>query len=308
MQTTALAKTKEWHDQRRLGVGGSDCAAALGMSKWKTPYQLYLEKIGEAEPQDETWDMARGAAMEPLLRQHFADTFSVAITVPGEAVVHPKYAFMRYNPDGLCRDASGIFMLAEFKTARYATGWGQPGTDEVPHEYLLQVQHGMACLPQYEVARPSVSIGFGEPVYYEVPANKELQEMIIEQEAEFWQRVQDRNPPEPTINEDVARRYRNVTCSAVTATDGIIQANIKLRSLREDIRRLESEKEIAEVFIKSFMGGHDVLIDENGVLLCTWKARKGAVRLNSKALKEDKPDLWEEYAEEGEPGRTFLVK
>ena len=27
-------------------IGGSDVAAILGVSKWKTPFQLYQEKIG----------------------------------------------------------------------------------------------------------------------------------------------------------------------------------------------------------------------------------------------------------------------
>ena len=31
-----------WLEARRLGVGGSDVAAILGLSKYKSPYQLWL--------------------------------------------------------------------------------------------------------------------------------------------------------------------------------------------------------------------------------------------------------------------------
>jgi putative phage-type endonuclease len=303
MQQAKAVENAEFHEARRLGIGGSDCAPALGMSKWKTPLQLYLEKIGESEPQDETWDMARGKAMEPLLRQHFADTFGVEVRLPKSAMVSEKYPFMRYSPDGLCDGK----VLPEFKTARYAAGWGTPGTDEVPQEYLLQVQHGL-IVTGYEVARPSVSIGFGEPVYYEVPPDKELQEMIIEREAEFWQRVQDRNPPDPISNDDVALRWRNVHPGNITATPEVFTAMLKLIGVREDIKTLEIEKENCEVFIKAFMGEKDVLIRDTGETMATWKERKGGERINAKRLRAEQPVIAAQYTETGEPGRTFLVK
>ena len=34
----------EWLALRRKGIGGSDCAAACGLSRWKSPLQLYVEK------------------------------------------------------------------------------------------------------------------------------------------------------------------------------------------------------------------------------------------------------------------------
>jgi predicted phage-related endonuclease len=42
----------EWLCYRTQSIGASDAAAALGLSRCKTPYDLYLEKTGEAEPDD----------------------------------------------------------------------------------------------------------------------------------------------------------------------------------------------------------------------------------------------------------------
>ena len=39
-------------EERRNYIGGSDIAAILGMSRWKTPLKLWLEKTGEVEPDD----------------------------------------------------------------------------------------------------------------------------------------------------------------------------------------------------------------------------------------------------------------
>ena len=41
---------EQFHEIRRSGIGGSDIAAALGLSKWKTPWALYHSKRGEIAP------------------------------------------------------------------------------------------------------------------------------------------------------------------------------------------------------------------------------------------------------------------
>lgn len=296
--------SKEWHEDRRLGIGGSDAAAAMGMSKWKTPHQLWEEKLGVSEPVDETWDMARGKAMEPLLRQHFADKFGLTVTVPAKSIVSEKYSFMRYSPDGLCDGK----ILPEFKTARYGSGWGEPGTDQVPTEYLLQCQHGLIVL-DYGVARPSVSIGFGEPVYYEVPANKELQEMIIDAEAEFWRKVLTREEPAPINNEDVARMYRQVNGASIIATPEIADIMERLVEVRMTIKGMEAVKEEHEVAVKHFMGENEILLSEGlGLPIATWKQQNGAKRINADRLRKLHPDVAAEVTEQGDPLRRFLVK
>lgn len=292
----------EWHADRRLGVGGSESAAAIGMSKWKSPYQLYCEKIGDAEPQDETWDMARGKAMEGLLRQHFANTFNVEVLLPVKSMVSEKYPWMRYNPDGFAGN-----VLAELKTARYSTGWGTAGTDEVPTEYLIQCQHGL-IVTGLEIARPSVSIAYGEPVYYEVPFDKELAEMIIDGTHAFWQHVLDRNPPDAKTNEDCARKFRNVTGKEITVSDDAMNALIHLRGTRESIKELEARKEQLEVIIKNHMAGFDTLVDLTGNALCTWKQQAGAKRIDGDMLRKDYPDVAAAVTKQGDPQRRFLVK
>lgn len=47
-----LAKTSEmsrdeWLIERRKGIGGSDASIILGLNKWKTPFELWLDKTGQ---------------------------------------------------------------------------------------------------------------------------------------------------------------------------------------------------------------------------------------------------------------------
>lgn len=40
--------------RRKTGIGGSDVAAVLGLSKWKTPYQLWLDKTSDTVEENES--------------------------------------------------------------------------------------------------------------------------------------------------------------------------------------------------------------------------------------------------------------
>ncbi len=299
-----VSGSKEWHDDRRKGIGGSDCAAALGLSKFKTPYQLYQEKIGEAQAEDETWEMLRGKAMEPALRQHYANKTGREVIMPKGALVHPKYAFMRYNPDGLSNDN---IRLQEFKTATYSKEWGEVGSDEIPQEYLLQVQHGMIVC-QRQVADVSVSVGGNKPKYFEVEADKELQEMIIEQEAAFWDLVQARRAPPPSSNDDVVKMFNTVNGQSIIASPEASESLFRLLLVRESIKNMEADKEGYEVIIKAFMGEYEVLVDEGMTPLVTWKQQKGATRIDSDRLKSEQPVIAAEYSKTGEPIRRLLLK
>lgn len=43
---------KKWLKVRNMGIGGSDAAVIMGLNPYKSPYQLWLEKTGQAEPPD----------------------------------------------------------------------------------------------------------------------------------------------------------------------------------------------------------------------------------------------------------------
>src|SRR5947209_6843419 len=61
-----------WLAERRRGLGGSDAAPACGMSPWKTPFELYLDKTGQLPPEKMTEAMKLGVHFEAAL----ADLYS----------------------------------------------------------------------------------------------------------------------------------------------------------------------------------------------------------------------------------------
>ena len=68
---TAGLSEKEWLAYRRKGIGGSDVAALLGISPWRTARDLYYDKLNIAavEDNENNWvALEMGHLLEPLDR------------------------------------------------------------------------------------------------------------------------------------------------------------------------------------------------------------------------------------------------
>lgn len=102
---TPLPATRaEWLAQRRTGIGGSDVASILGLSPWRTPYQVWEDKTGRGEDQDDTPALYWGRLLEDPIRQAYADSTGLTVTKPDcmySSVTHP---FMHANLDGIASD------------------------------------------------------------------------------------------------------------------------------------------------------------------------------------------------------------
>jgi putative phage-type endonuclease len=184
----------EFLRERMTGIGGSDAAAVLNLSQRKTVLDVYLEKRGELAPFVDNDATRWGQLLEPAVRQEYAERTGRIVTQPSRMLRHEKWPFVIGHPDGLIPDAQRGY---EGKTARTDKGWGEPGTDQVPEDYVLQVQHYMLLteLPVFDIV---VLIGGQDFRMYEVPADRELQELLLDAEHDVWQRVQRGEPPEPT--------------------------------------------------------------------------------------------------------------
>src|SRR5574343_314525 len=115
---------------RSTGIGGSDVAAILGLSKFKTPLAVYQEKRGELSPQPDNDAMRWGRYLEPVVRQAYDDATGYEVRVPTSMLRHPHHDFAVANIDGFVEDRTG--RIFDAKTARTADGWGDAGSDQVP--------------------------------------------------------------------------------------------------------------------------------------------------------------------------------
>lgn len=303
--STAEQGTQEWFKDRSKGVGASDAAAALGLSKWKTPQALWEEKRGAKTDPSAGWHFERGKALEPIIRQWYANTYQASISLPTGILVHPQHHFMLLSPDGIVADGT----LLEAKVSYDPAAWGEPGTDEVPQEYSLQVQHALA-VTGLERAAVVVSIMGNIPVVYSVAADLALQNMIIEGERQFWQCVQDGTPPAPVTYEECVQRYRIAgAASPVEATPEILAAFGELKITRAAKKADEEREAELKGIIARFLGENEAdTLTIDGRVAVTWKERKGSQRVDTQLLKASFPEAAAACTVQGDSTRTFLVK
>jgi predicted phage-related endonuclease len=155
-----------------------------------------------------------------------------------------------------------------------------------------------------------VSIAGAYPVIYEVPADIELQELIIDACADFWKRVVAGNPPEPTTYADAVQRFgKSESQGVIVAGRAEVQAVEDLREVKAKLDALKAEEEELKARIIIALGDTgDTLADETGTPLVTYRMSKGRKSFNSKLFQTDHPDLYAEYLATGEGSRRFLIK
>jgi putative phage-type endonuclease len=228
-----MSLTAEQIATRQTGIGGSDVAAALGLSKMKTALQLYLEKRGEIEEEQPAEDdefIWWGRALEPIVRQKYAETTGRVVVLPHGTLHHPTHHFMLAHVVGLI---DGEPRGYEGKTAFRSTGWGEEGTDQIPREYLLQVHHYLTVC-NFEVWDVAVLIGRHFQVY-EVPRDPEMSEMLIAVESDFMRRIQEGDRPgldydHPTARDVVKKLYPGTNGARLIASEQAITWRAQLET------------------------------------------------------------------------------
>lgn len=134
--------------ERRCGIGSSEIGAICGLSSWTTPIGIWLDKTGQR--QEVANDNALsirfeiGHALEPLIARLYTQQTGVALDDPKTVMRSAQHEWQLASPD---RIRVGDACPVECKSDRYSSaGWGEEGTDEVPTQYICQVQWQMDVL------------------------------------------------------------------------------------------------------------------------------------------------------------------
>lgn len=267
-----LQRTPGWLDARDDGVGASEAAAALGLSRWESRYSKWGQKLHLVPPPEPTLAMEIGTATEELNAARFEAetgfrTRRVRRLLRSKARPHLLAS--------LDRDVVGEDAVLEEKWTERGDGYGEPGTDEVPDEVLCQVVQQMAVTGR---SRAYVSVLFGGRRHgiYVVNRDPVAEEALLEGIDEFWDFVQRRIQP-PVDGGDATLR---ALAAAYPRDNGLevlaegTQAAFDLDELlavRDAISTAERRKNDLQAAIEAAMGEASVLVAP-GIGRVTWKA------------------------------------
>jgi putative phage-type endonuclease len=186
LKNTLEMNEKEWQDFRHNGIGGSDVSAILGLNKWKTKLQIYMEKTGQWEQDDLSDNQAVhfGNKLEQVVADEFSERTGLKVIKNNFVLQHPEHAFMFANIDREIIDPERGRGVLECKTT---SAWNKDAwsDSEVPKEYMVQVQHYLS-VTGYEFAYIAVLIGGNNYDHWLIERDEELIEILIDQERIFW--------------------------------------------------------------------------------------------------------------------------
>lgn len=199
----------EWLKERKKGVGGSDVAAVLGFSKWKSNVRLWEEKLGLVKAEDISGNprVSYGINAEAALRELFALDYGDRYDVEYQEhkiIRNPCYPFIFATLDGeLTERVTGRKGVLEIKTAEVSNGkqlaeWN----GRIPEGYYCQVI-GQLAATGYDFAclKAQIRLGWSEGGYItrhyfieraEVEGDIEL---VIAELRAFWRRVESGEAP-----------------------------------------------------------------------------------------------------------------
>lgn len=299
MSATVLTSTEnmpyaDWLEYRKRGIGGSDASVVCGISRYKSPVELWMEKTNQIPCQEAGEAAYWGTQLEAMVRTEFSKRTGVEVRRVLQLLQSAEYPFMLANLDGVCEHPDLGTCVFEAKTASaYKAGeWD----DAIPDEYMLQIQHYMA-VTGYQGAYIAVLIGGNTFRWRFVARDESLIASLIELEANFWNHVKDGTPP-PLDGSNAAVRFLSEQFPNSTPQSQIILPDTAAELLRqyedacEQLEDIAQQKQQAENLLKQMMGENEIGKLENHIV--TWKSI-AQERLDSKTLKAEHPALYRKY-------------
>ena len=318
-ETESLTR-EQWLDYRRQGIGGSDVAAIIGISPFRTARDIYYDKldIAAVEEYEGNWvAMEMGHLLEDLVAEIFRHKTGFEIYQVKKMFCHPVYRFMLADVDYFITMPDGAKAILEIKTTNYNArdNWWRDGREIVPPYYETQGRHYMAVM---DIDRVFFCCLYGntedEAIIREIRRDAAYEEEMIFLEREFWtEYVQKKVPPPYLEDGDVILESMKRYCgpadkdAPAIVLEGKMAWNLmRYQQLQEEkknsertSKKLEEEIQRLKAILAAEMGtGCTAVCDRDGrhYTLTYNPVRKPIVDKDNLArLKLQYPEIYEKF-------------
>ena len=304
---------QDFTQDRTKYLGGSDIGALLGLSTYRTPLELWLEKTGQEVPQADSLPLRFGSFAEAFVAAEYTRSTGFSLVHDESIYIHPKHAFMSAHidrfvlGDGPNRPATH---LLECKTANPFTKgqWGDVGSDQVPMSYLCQCIWYMA-ITQLERVDLAVLFGNSELRIYVIERDLALEELVIGKALQFWQdHVLAKVPPPAHTEDDYQILFKQGDPSqTVEATAATIELVRQWHDLTSQSKVLDAQMgQIKQQLMETLQEAQTLTYE--GQVIATWKAPKPSYRFDSKRLESEDKALYERFMMPIQNSRRLVIK
>lgn len=326
-----------WLKERQKGIGGSDVAAIFGLSRYRTPLDVYLSKTDENVDDSQSQAAYWGTMLEDLVAKEFQKRTGMKVQRVTQHLVNSREPWMMANIDRAVVNpeiSGNVRVLSEDKQAELgrmlttdailecktasafvASDWGDSQEHEIqsgeivtehiiPEYYETQVQWYMG-ITGAKVCYVAALLGGQDFRIYVVPRNDDLIQILQDKCREFWiDYVVAGVKPDPITIADAFKLWPR-------DTDGMIEASLddavnigEMRNIDAKIKELNEQKEeLKKKLIFSLKDAQGFLI--NGVKALSYKAQS-TTRIDSTRLKKEQPKTYLDFTKTSE-SRVFRL-
>ncbi len=291
---TAGMGREEWLQWRRMGIGGSDASIIAGVNKFRSVFQLWLDKTGQAEPEGTESECARfGTLLEPVVKKEFTRRTGLKVRNRRAILQSGEHPFMLADLDGVINE-NGKLCVFEAKTASaYKLEAWEEG---IPLEYQCQIQHYMAVTGA-EKTYIAALVGGNHFIYHEAFRDEGMIKGIVQMEKEFWEEYVLGGKEPPADGSEATTRflngkYRDSNGAALRLPEEALPLCSRYDELSGQIKELERQKEAVTNQMKGYLKEY-----ESGVVgdrKISWKT-VNSTTFDRKRLQKERKEIYDQY-------------
>jgi len=326
---------EQWLESRREGIGGSDAAVVLGLSKWNTPLALWGEKTGAIESEFQGNEATEwGNRLERSVAEAFAERERAAVVAYPVILQSIERPFQLANVDFFIMSSDDDFgdypigqvtdidpknvkdfnpvAILEVKTnglvGRASREWDNDG---VPTSYFWQGAHYCAVTGLRTVIFAALIGGQGLQTrvrnYDEATLNR-----LNDAESKFWFDVENDIKPEPIglqsdfdaikefYPEVIPERQIEVGEFEVELVEEYVKAKAAADEADTRLKKIRAQLELIVADAEA--------VTYEGNTLYTFKATKDSETFDTKAFKEAHPELVAQFMKPRAGFRVLRLK
>lgn len=310
MTAVELAKTldmprEQWLELRKKGIGGSDSAAIVGLDRYRSPFDVYADKLGLKPEQPDNEAMRQGRDLEQYVAERFMEATGKKVRQRNAILQHPEHHWMLANID---RRVVGENAGFEAKTTsvlnrtKFAQG-------EFPPNYYVQCVHYMAVTG---ADRWYLGVLVLNKAFHVFTIERDEAEInaLIEAEKDFWENhVLKQIPPAPDGSEATSEVIKHLFPEArereEVALYGHEEKIQQYLELDARVKELTQERDAIKQELQLAMA--DAEIGRAQGYVVEWKNQTRQA-LDTQRLKKEQTEIYEKYLKPAQTVRRFMIK
>jgi len=296
---------EEWLALRRKGIGGSDSAAIVGLDRYRSPFDVYADKLGLKPEIPDNEAMRQGRDLEQYVAERFMEATGKKVRRRNAMLQHPEYPFMIADIDRWVVGENAGFeakTTSVLNRAKFSQG-------EFPPSYYVQCMHYMAVTG---AERWYLAVLVLNKAFHVFTIERDEAEIaaLVQAEKHFWEEhVLKQIPPAPDGSEATSEVIKQLFPEAREREEVVlfgyedkIEQYLQLDS---QVKKLEKQRDALKQELQLALS--DAEIGRAQGYVVEWKNQVRQT-LDTQKLKKEQAEIYQKYLKPAQTVRMFKIK